>query len=67
MTTARAPIEATRRRLNPRQAGTVNRLIAAAREELAEVGFAEMTVRTVAGRAEVAPATAYTYFSSKNL
>jgi AcrR family transcriptional regulator len=41
-------------------------LVAAAREELKDVGFADMTIRTVAARAAVAPATAYTYFSSKN-
>jgi AcrR family transcriptional regulator len=66
MSTARVPVEATRRQLNARQAETVSRLIAAAREELRETGFADMTVRTVAGRAAVAPATAYTYFSSKD-
>lgn len=60
------PTQATRRELNPRQAGTVERVLAAAREELREVGFDDLTVRSVAHRAGVAPATAYTYFSSKN-
>jgi AcrR family transcriptional regulator len=58
--------QATRRELNSRQAETVERVVAAAQEELREVGFDAMTVRTVANRAGVAPATAYTYFSSKN-
>jgi AcrR family transcriptional regulator len=63
-----APVstEATRRELNPRQAETVERLAQAAREELREVGYDGLTVRSVASRAQVAPATAYTYFSSKN-
>lgn len=58
--------KATRRELNARQAETVERVALAAREELREVGFEGLTVRSVAGRAAVAPATAYTYFSSKN-
>ncbi len=33
---------------------------------LRETSYADLTVRAVAARAEVAPATAYTYFSSKN-
>jgi AcrR family transcriptional regulator len=63
---AAATATATRRHFNARQAETLQRIIEAAREELREVGFEEMTVRTVASRASVAPATAYTYFSSKN-
>ena len=58
--------ESTRRRLSARQADTVQRLTAAAVEELRESGYASLTVRNVAARAGVAPATAYTYFSSKN-
>jgi AcrR family transcriptional regulator len=57
---------ATRRQLNARQAETVSRLVVAARDEVRDAGFADMTIRTVAARAEVAAATAYTYFSSKN-
>ncbi|HEU5007472.1 MAG TPA: helix-turn-helix domain-containing protein [Jatrophihabitantaceae bacterium] len=57
---------ATRRHLNARQAETVQRIIDAALEELREVGFETLTIRSVAHRASVAPATAYTYFSSKN-
>jgi AcrR family transcriptional regulator len=60
------PTQATRRELNTRQAGTVERVLAGARDELREVGFDDLTVRSVAHRAGVAPATAYTYFSSKN-
>src|SRR5436305_10238512 len=33
---------------------------------LRETSYADLTVRAVAARAKVAPATAYTYFSSKN-
>jgi TetR/AcrR family transcriptional regulator, cholesterol catabolism regulator len=58
--------QATRRELNSRQAETVERVTAAAQEELREVGWDGLTVRSVANRAGVAPATAYTYFSSKN-
>jgi AcrR family transcriptional regulator len=57
--------EAPRRRLTPRQAATVDRLAAAVVDELATAGYDDLTVRTVARRAGVAPATAYTYFTSK--
>ena len=57
--------EATRRHLSSRQARTVARLTEAAVEELREVGYDGLTVRNVARRAGVAPATAYTYFTSK--
>jgi AcrR family transcriptional regulator len=60
------PLEGTRRRLTPRQAEVVMQLVRATGEEVEEVGYAGLTVRTVARRAGVAPATAYTYFSSKN-
>jgi len=55
-----------RQGLNARQAETVERLLEAAAEELAAVGPEGLTIRTVAGRAGVSPATAYTYFSSRN-
>jgi AcrR family transcriptional regulator len=55
-----------RRGLNARQAETVERLLDAAEQELAAVGPDGLTIRTVAGRAGVSPATAYTYFSSRN-
>lgn len=54
------------RSFNARQAGTVDRLLDAALEEVRAVGFDALTVRSVAARAAVAPATAYTYFASKN-
>ncbi|NKQ56223.1 TetR/AcrR family transcriptional regulator [Amycolatopsis sp. K13G38] len=59
-------LESTRRRLTKRQADTVRRLAEATLAELRETGYADLTVRNVAARAGVAPATAYTYFSSKN-
>jgi AcrR family transcriptional regulator len=55
-----------RRGLNARQAETVERLLDAAEQELAAEGPDAVTIRTVAGRAGVSPATAYTYFGSKN-
>jgi AcrR family transcriptional regulator len=58
--------ESTRRRLTGRQADTVRRLTDAAVEEVRQMGFDGLTVRNVARRAGVAPATAYTYFTSKN-
>ncbi|MFJ5870103.1 TetR/AcrR family transcriptional regulator [Dietzia maris] len=57
--------ESTRRRLNGQQAETVDRLTSAAVEVLREKGPGGLAVRAVAARAGVAPATAYTYFSSK--
>jgi AcrR family transcriptional regulator len=59
-------IEATRRRLTARQAEAVAVLVRAAEQETEEVGYAGLTVRGVARRAGVAPATAYSYFSSKD-
>lgn len=58
--------EPTRRRLTERQADTVRRLTDAAVDEVREAGYEGLTVRNVAKRAGVAPATAYTYFASKN-
>ena len=55
-----------RQQLNARQSETAERLLAAGREELEAVGHEAMTVRTVAQRANVSPATAYTYLASKN-
>lgn len=57
--------ESTRRRLTPKQADTVDRLCEAAVQVLREEDFAGLTVRAVASGAGVGPATAYTYFSSK--
>ena len=59
-------LEGTRRRLSPRQAGVVMQLVQATAEEVEDVGYTGLTVRNVARRAGVAPATAYTYFSSKD-
>ncbi len=59
-------VEATRRRLSPRQAEVVAQLVQAAVDEVEDVGYAGLTVRNVARRAGVAPATAYNYFSSKD-
>lgn len=62
----RAPsTESTRRRLSAKQAATVQRLTAATVEELRRGGYEGLTVRNVARTAGVAPATAYTYFASR--
>lgn len=55
-----------RRHLSERQASVMERLVAAAAEEAEERGYADISVRTIAKRAGVAPATAYTYFSGKD-
>jgi len=59
-------VEPTRRHLTPRQAEIVDRLLAAAADEARSNGYEKTTVRTSARRAGVAPATAYTYFASKD-
>jgi len=51
---------------NRRQEETFNKVLGAGVEMLRESSYADLTVRAVAARAKVAPATAYTYFSSKN-
>lgn len=51
---------------HPRQEETFRKLVGAALETLRGSSYADLTVRAVAARANVAPATAYTYFSSKN-
>ena len=62
-----APVlEATRRRLTERQAEVVQQLVDATAAEVDADGYAGLTVRNVARRAGVAPATAYNYFSSKD-
>ncbi len=58
--------ESPRRRLNARQRSTVERLLIAGQEELREVGHVALTICTVAVRAGVSPATAYTYLASKH-
>ncbi|WP_137812285.1 TetR/AcrR family transcriptional regulator [Gandjariella thermophila] len=57
--------EPIRQVVEGRRADTVRRLLDATVAELREVGFPALTVRSVARRAQVSPATAYTYFSSK--
>jgi len=52
--------------LNPRQQRTVDRLLDAGEVELREAGLDAVTVRTVAARAGVSSATAYTYLASKD-
>jgi AcrR family transcriptional regulator len=51
---------------NRRQEETFQKVLRAGMEMLRESTYADLTVRAVAARAKVAPATAYTYFSSKN-
>lgn len=51
---------------NRRQEETFRKVLAAGVELLRESSYADLTVRAVAAKAKVAPATAYTYFSSKN-
>jgi len=55
-----------RRHLSERQAEVMERLVAAAAEEAEERPYADISVRAIAKRAGVAPATAYTYFSGKD-
>ena len=50
----------------PRQEGTYHRVLNAAISLLRETKYSELTVRAIAARAEVSPATAYNYFKSKN-
>jgi AcrR family transcriptional regulator len=45
---------------------TAERLLEAGRAELRAVGHQTLTIRTVAHRAGLSPATAYTYLASKN-
>jgi AcrR family transcriptional regulator len=58
--------EAPRRLLTERQAQVVQDLTDAAVEQIRAAGYDGLTVRNVAARAGVAPATAYTYFASKD-
>src|SRR3954447_11999303 len=55
-----------RRHIRPRQADTVQRLLEAAVEVVEKTGDEGLSIRGVAQRANVAPATAYTYFASKD-
>ncbi|MDT5016660.1 MAG: hypothetical protein QOD39_2820 [Mycobacterium sp.] len=64
--TQEVPVHAGETPRNRRQEETFNKVLAAGMEMLRETSYADLTVRAVAARAKVAPATAYTYFSSKN-
>ncbi len=55
-----------RRHLSERQAEAVERLVEAAADEVRERRYGDISVRSIAKRAGVAAATAYTYFSSKD-
>lgn len=61
-----SPVAPPRRELVGRQADRVDALVQATIEELRQSGYDGLTVRNVARRASVAPATAYTYFGSKD-
>jgi AcrR family transcriptional regulator len=54
------------RRRNRRQEETIRKILDAAVDLLHQSSYSDLTMRAVAARAGVAPATAYTYFSSKN-
>lgn len=56
---------APRRWLSERQSATVIALLGAALEEVGEVGFEKLTIRSVARRAGLTHTTAYSYFTSK--
>ena len=58
--------ESTRRRLSPQQAEKIAKMVDVAVEILVVGGYDALTVRDVAKRSGIAPATAYTYFSSKS-
>ncbi len=64
--TGAAPTDPGETTRNRRQEETFRKVLAAGVEMLRESSYADLTVRAVAARAKVAPATAYTYFSSKN-
>jgi AcrR family transcriptional regulator len=55
-----------RRHLSERQAEAVERLVTAAAAEVEVRRYGQISVRSIAKRAGVAPATAYTYFSCKD-
>jgi AcrR family transcriptional regulator len=57
---------APRQHVRPQQVDTIQNLLDAAVDLVAETGYEGLTIRRVAQQAGVAPATAYTYFSSKD-
>ena len=62
--TAVADLGTRRRSRRPQE--TIRKVLDAAVEVLRDTSYSDLTMRAVAARAGVAPATAYTYFSSKN-
>lgn len=64
--TGPAPVTDGETPRNRRQEETFRKVLAAGVQMLRESSYADLTVRAVAAKAKVAPATAYTYFSSKN-
>jgi len=62
---ASPPEAAPRQWLSERQSATVVALLDAALEEVREVGFEKLTIRSVAQRAGLTHTTAYSYFTSK--
>jgi TetR/AcrR family transcriptional regulator, cholesterol catabolism regulator len=64
---AASPTDAgTARRSDRRPAQTIRKVLDAGLEELRESSYATLTMRAVATRAGVSPASAYTYFPSKS-
>jgi AcrR family transcriptional regulator len=61
----RLPAQSTRQWLSKRQSATVAALLVAGLDLLREVGYEQLTIRSVAGRVGVTHTTAYAYFSSK--
>ncbi|MGA5463181.1 TetR family transcriptional regulator [Mycobacterium sp. NPDC050041] len=66
ITDGSTPADVVKAPRNRRQEETFRKVLTAGVEMLRESSYADLTVRAVAARAKVAPATAYTYFSSKN-
>lgn len=60
-----APVPAGRRS-DRRPAQTIRKVLEAGLDELRATSFANLTMRAVAARAGVSPASAYTYFPSKS-
>jgi TetR/AcrR family transcriptional regulator, cholesterol catabolism regulator len=56
----------TARRSDRRPAQTIRKVLDAGLDELRDSSYANLTMRAVATRAGVSPASAYTYFSSKS-
>ncbi len=65
MSTTAVQATSPRRHLSSKRAQTVEHLTEAAVDELQESGYQALSIRAVAARSGVAPATAYNYFSSK--